>query len=88
MPFQGWVALPPLGLRQASISQDSGNQIEMGTHRIRPASARVARIDDHQGHVDSFAESHTAFLAKVMGASHFAVIGGFFVWPCEYNISP
>lgn len=52
-----------------------GNHVEMGTHRIRPASDRV-RINNHQRHVDGFAESHTAFLAKVMSTAHLAVIRG------------
>ena len=76
MSFQEWVALLPLSLRQAGIGQNGGNQVEMGTHRICPASAGVARIDDHQRHVDGFAESHAPFLAQVMGAAHLAVIRG------------
>ena len=76
MSFKEWVALLPLSFRQAGISQNGGNHVEMGTHRIRPASARVARIYDHQRHVDCFAESHTAFLAKVMSTAHLAVIRG------------
>ena len=76
MSFQEWVAFPPLGFRQAGIRQDRGHQIEMGTHRIRPAAARVARIGDHQRHVDGFLKRHAALLAQVMGAALLAVIRG------------
>ncbi len=74
MAFQERVALPPFGLRQAGKRQDRGHQIEMGTHRIRPASAGVARIGDHQRHVDGLLKRHAALLAQVMGAALLAVI--------------
>ena len=76
MSFQERVEFSPLGLRQAGERQDRGHQIEMGTHRIRPAATRVARIGDHQRHVDGLLERHAALLAQVMGAALLAVIGG------------
>ena len=76
MALQERVARAPFVLRQAGKRQDRGRQIEMGTDRIGPGRAGVARIGDHQRHVHGFLERHAALLAQVMGATLLAVIRG------------